>query len=58
MIQTVNNMSILQCYEEKKRPSIILPVPDSQHLVRAKKEIKPEKSKAIEKHQTRMRLGK
>ena len=48
----------MQCYEKKKRPSIVLPVPDSQHLVRTKKEVKPEKSRAVEKHQTRMRVGK
>ena len=58
VIDNTDNSYHMQCYEKKKRPSIVLPVPDSQHLVRTKKEVKPEKSKAVEKHQTRMRAGK
>ena len=48
----------MKCYELQKRPVVALPVPESEHLVRQKKETKPEKSQAILKHQTRMYMNK
>ena len=48
------NLTIFQSIELRQRPVVTIPVAGLEHNVRGKKETRPNKTEAIEKHQTRM----
>ena len=48
------NLGTFQSIELRQRPVVKIPVAGLEHCVRGKKEPRPNKTEAIEKHQTRM----